>query len=169
MEIVLRNGEVLIPSYRPLSELDLWDSLAREMADSWIPVPFGDMSLPGMDIYEEKGELVVKTELPGIDQKDLEVSLEGDRLTIKAEKKEEVKKGAKKHARERYYGQYFRSITLPHPVKEDQVSASFEKGVLELRLPRGEEPKTKKIAVKAQLPEGETKKPEVKSRKKKAS
>jgi HSP20 family protein len=123
--------------------------------------------VPHTDIYEEKDELVMKTELPGIDKKDVDVSLEGDRLTIKAEKKEEVKEDATHHTRERYYGQYYRSVTLPYPVKEGEISATFDKGVLELRLPRAEEVKPKKIEIKGHLPEIETKKRERKPRQKK--
>jgi HSP20 family protein len=105
-----------------------------------------------MDVYEEKGNLVVKTELPGIESKDLDVKLEGDTITIKAEKKEEVKEDATHHTSERYYGRYYRSVKLPFPVKEDSISASLEKGVLEITLPKAEAVEAKKIEVKAQLP-----------------
>jgi HSP20 family protein len=121
-----------------------------------------------MDMYEEKGKLVVKTELPGIKSEDLDVKLEGDTLSIKAEKKEEVKEDKTHHTRERYYGSYFRSVKLPYPVKEDKVSATLEEGVLEVKLPKAEEVEAKKIEVKAQLPQGETKKRERKSRQKKS-
>ncbi len=94
MNIILRNGEALVPFYRPLSTLDVWDNLSREMWDSWSPFTVGDRLLPSTDIYEEKGQLVMKTELPGIDEKDLDISLEGDLLTIKAEKKDETKEDA---------------------------------------------------------------------------
>ena len=58
------------------------------------------------------------------------------------------------YARERQYGQYLRSVTLPFPVKEDKISATFENGVLELRLSKAEESKAKKIEIKARLTEG---------------
>jgi HSP20 family protein len=93
-------------------------------------------------------------------------TLEGDRLTIKAEKKEEVKEDATHHTRERYYGQYFRSLTLPYPVKEDEISATFEKGVLELRLPKGEEVKPKRIEIKAPTSRAEHPKLEAKAKEK---
>ena len=100
----------------------------------------------------------MKTELSVIDQKDLDISLEGDRSTIKAEKKEEVKEDATHHTHERYYGEYYRSVTLPYPVKENKISATFDNGALELRLPKDEEVKAKKIEIKAQLPKPESKK-----------
>ena len=74
------------------------------------------------------------------------------------EKKEEINDNATHHTHERYYGQYFRSVTLPYPVKEGEIQATFDNGVLELRLPKAEEIKAKKIEIKAQLPKPEPKK-----------
>ncbi len=135
--------------YRPMTIFDVWNDLQREMRDSWKPFTFDNNLVPRMDMYEEKDELVVKTELPGIDGKDLDISLDGDTVTIKAEKKEEVKDGKTQHTQERYYGHYLRSFTLPYTVKEDAISASLDKGVLEIRLPKAEEVKAKKIVVKS--------------------
>ncbi|MFC1931063.1 Hsp20/alpha crystallin family protein [Chloroflexota bacterium] len=171
MNIVLRrNGgdRALVPFYHPLSMLGEMDRFASEMWDAWRPFTVDQNLVPHTDIYEEKDQLVMKTELPGIDKKDLDISLEGDRLTIKAEKKEEVKEDTTHHTRERYYGTYFRSLTLPYLVKEGEISATFDNGVLELRLPKAEEVKAKKIEIKAQLPKGETKKRERKPRQKKS-
>ena len=170
MNIILRNngGErVVVPFYHPWSLLDEVDSFTRDIWDAWRPFHSEHSIMPHTDIYEEKDELVMKTELPGIDKKDVDVSLEGDRLTIKAEKKEAVKENATHHTRERYYGQYYRSVTLPYPVKQGEISATFDKGVLELRLPRAEEVKPKKIEIKGHLPEIETKKRDRKPRQKK--
>jgi len=170
MNIILRNGgeRALVPFYRPWGLLDEIDTLARNLWDAWEPFTVEHGMIPHTDLYEEEGQLVMKTELPGIDSKDLDVSLEGDRLTIKAEKREEVKEEATHHTRERHYGRYFRSVTLPYPVKEDKISATFENGVLELRLPRAEEVKAKKIEIKAQLPEGEPAKKQRKPAQKKS-
>jgi HSP20 family protein len=140
------------PFYRPINLLDDIGQIARDFWSSWQP-DFLDMPLvPHNDVYEEKGQLVVKTELPGIIEKDLEVTLEGDVLSIKAEKKGEVIKDATNHTRERYYGKYVRSMSLPSRVDGEKISASFDKGVLELRIPKGEEAEPKIIEVKAQLP-----------------
>jgi HSP20 family protein len=109
-------------------------------------------------MYEEKDQLVVKTELPGITEKDLEVTLEGDMLTIKAEKKEAATEDATHHTRERYYGKYVRSMSLPSHVNGDKISATFDNGVLELRIPKAEEVKPRRIEVKAQLPEAKVRK-----------
>ena len=172
MNIVLRRNDgekALVPFYRPWGLLDDIDRLASEMWNNWRPFASVQSLVPHTDMYEEKGELVMKTELPGIDKKDLDISLEDGRLIIKAEKKEEVKEDATHHIRERYHGQYFRSVALPYPVKEDNITATFDNGVLELRLPKAEEVKAKKIEIKAQqLPQGETKKRVRKPRQKKS-
>ena len=110
----------------------------------------------------------MKTELLVIDQKDLDIGLEGDRLTIKAERKEEVKEDTTHHTREMYYGRYYRSVTLPYHVKEDKITATYDNGMLELRLPKAEEVKTKKIGIKAQIPESKIKKRQPKLKQKKS-
>jgi HSP20 family protein len=169
MNIILRRdgGEKsVVPFFRPLSLLYEIDRFAREMWDARRPFALEHLLIPFTDIYEERDRMVMKTELPGIDRKDLDVTLEGDRLTIKAEKKEDVKGDASHHTRERYYGQYFRSVTLPYPVKEGEISATFDNGFLELRLPKVEEVKAKKIEIKAEFPQGETKKRERKLKQK---
>ena len=157
--IVRRNGgqEALVPFYHPLSLFEDIDAFMRGLWHSWQPFALGERLLPQTDMYEENGRLVLKTELPGVNKEDLDITLEGDRLTIKAEKKEETVEGTTHHARERYYGQYLRSITLPYPIKEEKVSATLEEGVLEINLPKAEEVKAKKIEIKAQLPKGKHK------------
>ena len=168
--LVRRNGgeRALFPLYHPLSLINEVDRLAKEMWDAWRPLTFESSLVPHTDMYEENNQLVMKTELPGIDKDDLDVTLEGDRLTIKAEKKEEVKEDATHHTRERYYGHYYRSMTLPYPVKADEISATMDNGVLELRLPKAEEVQAKKIEIGARLPQGETEKRNRKPRQKKS-
>ncbi len=106
MNIILRKGDTekaLVSFYRPWDLLDEVDTLAGEMWDTWQPFTLGHSLVPRTDMYEEKDRLVMKTELPGINKKDLDISLEGDRLTIKAERKEEVKDETTNHPREIYY------------------------------------------------------------------
>ena len=150
-----RTLTALAPFYRPMSLMEEVDEIAREFSRrAGFDV---ETMIPHTDIQEEKGELVIKSELPGIDGKDLEVTLEDNILTIKAEKKEEVTEDTTHHTRERYYGKYVRSMSLPYNVNGDKVSATFENGVLELKLPKAEELKTKRIEIKARLPEGKPK------------
>ncbi|MFC2072253.1 Hsp20/alpha crystallin family protein [Chloroflexota bacterium] len=162
MNILVRrhDGEqAMVPFYgSPWSLLGAMDRLAGNIWDSSKPYTLDTNLVPHTDIYEENDQLVMKTELPGIEKEDISITLEGDILTIKAEKKEVVVVDSACYARERQYGQFLRSVTLPFHVKEE-VSATFENGVLELRLSKAEESKAKKIEIKARLIESKQEKP----------
>lgn len=109
------------------------------------------IQMPSVDVYDEKDQVVVKAELPGLGKDDIEVNLTDSVLTIKGEKKreEEVKK-ANYYRSEREYGFFQRSIDLPSEVKSDEVKASFKDGVLEIRLPKTEEAKKKAVRVQVE-------------------
>jgi len=108
---------------------------------------------PAVDLEQTEKELVVTAELPGVSDKDIEVSLAGDVLTIMGEKKTETeeKKGGSNYT-ERRYGSFARSLQLPFEVKDDQVDAKFKNGVLTIRLPKPAHMRNRarKIEVKAQ-------------------
>ena len=107
------------------------------------------ITTPAVDLYEEKDDIVVKADLPGMDKDNIEVNLSGNRLTIKGEKKqeEEVKKEGY-YRSERSYGSFVRTLELPREVQTDKVKAAFKNGILEIRLPKTEESKKKEIQVK---------------------
>lgn len=106
--------------------------------------------LPTVDVAETKDKLVVKADLPGVDKKDVKVSVSGDLLTIKGEKKkEEEEKDEQHYCVERYYGSFQRVIPLPSNVKSDKVKANFDKGVLKVTLPKVEEAKQKEIDIES--------------------
>ncbi|MFC2045370.1 Hsp20/alpha crystallin family protein [Chloroflexota bacterium] len=154
------------PVYHRVSLMDDIDQLAGDFWSSWRPEFLNNTMIPHTDTYEEEDKLVISTELPGITEEDLEVMVDGNMLTIKAEKKEEVAEDATAHTQERYYGKYIRSVSLPFHVNGEEVSAILKNGVLEIRVPKTEETKPKKIEVKAQLPETKGKKRQRKSTKK---
>ena len=105
--------------------------------------------LPPIDLTDTKDKYLVKAELPGLDPKDIEVTLTDDILTIKGEKKEENEEKDEHHFFvERYAGTFERRIKLPTLVKTDKVDATFDKGVLTIKLPKSEETKTKEIKIK---------------------
>ena len=161
MNILVRRNDgeqTLVPFYNPMSLLSSMDRFAGNIWDSSKPYTFDTSMVPHTDIYEENDQLVMKTELPGINKEDVNITLQGDRLTVKAEKKETVIEDSACYTRERQYGQYLRLVTLPFPVKEDKISATFENGVLELRLSKAEESKAKKIEIRARLIEGKQEK-----------
>ena len=103
-----------------------------------------------VDGVENKDEFVVKTSVPGISPEDLDVSYSNDTLTIKGEikSKNEVKE-KRYHLRERRYVSFIRSLNLPAKIKGDAIDASCQNGVLILCLPKAEEVKPKRIAIKA--------------------
>lgn len=104
-------------------------------------------SLP-LDVVENEGEYLVKASIPGMNPDDLEITYDNNVLTIRGEiKSEEEKKGERYHMRERRYGSFSRSISLPTTVNPDGIQASYENGVLNLHLPKTEDVKPRKIAV----------------------
>ncbi|MGC8602060.1 MAG: Hsp20/alpha crystallin family protein [Desulfomonilaceae bacterium] len=94
---------------------------------------------PVLDISETNEDVLVKVELPGVNPKEIEVSLSGTTLTIKGEKKEECEENTENtHRIERSYGSFLRSITLPCEVDKEKMAVTFKNGVLSLKLPKGE-------------------------------
>lgn len=109
------------------------------------------MWAPAVDIIDEKGQIRVKADLPGMKREDIEVNVENDLLTIKGEKKEEREIRDKDVVRnERYYGSFHRAFGLPVSVDAAKVNASYKDGVLEIILPKkeGAMPKQIKVEVK---------------------
>jgi len=105
--------------------------------------------LPPVDIHEDSNNIYLKAELPGIKKEELNISVEGDTLTIKGEKKHESEvKEEQFHIMERTYGSFSRSFSLPANVDASKVRADYKDGVLNLTLPKKEESKPKKIDVK---------------------
>lgn len=104
---------------------------------------------PRVDVYEKNNQIVVKADIPGIDEKDLSVEIEGNVLTISGKKEEEKEVKEKNYHRiERSYGSFCRSITLPDGIEVDKVTAEYKKGVLTINIPKSKAAETKKIAVK---------------------
>ncbi len=107
--------------------------------------------LPSLDVAETKGDLVVRAELPGMDPKDIDISLNEGVLTIRGEKKQEKEeKEEGYHLIERSYGSFTRSIRLPKEVQSEKIEASFKNGILKVVLPKSEEAKKKEIKIKVE-------------------
>jgi HSP20 family protein len=106
------------------------------------------MWAPLADMYETKDDLFVTLELPGIREKDVNVSITGDMLTVKGDRRFERDVTDEGYYRlERVYGKFERSMPLPIPVQVDKVKATYRDGVLEIRLPKVEEVKPKEIKI----------------------
>ncbi|MDE1889648.1 MAG: Hsp20/alpha crystallin family protein [Planctomycetota bacterium] len=105
--------------------------------------------IPPIDLSETAEKITVKAEIPGIDPKEVDISIQGDTLLIKGEKKEEKEEKGKNYYRmERRYGGFSRSIDLPSSVDTNKVTAEYKNGVLEITLQKKEAVKPKQISVK---------------------
>lgn len=105
--------------------------------------------IPAVDIIEKENDFNIKVELPGVDKKDVKITVQNDVLTIQGEKKQECEKKDEDYYRvERCYGSFQRSFTLPSSVASDKIDASYENGILTLSIPKLEEAKPKEIEVK---------------------
>jgi len=103
---------------------------------------------PAVDVMESDDEIVLKAELPGIELKDVEVLIKDNILTLRGERKfEKEEKKENYHRIERSYGAFQRSFTLPATVEQDKVKAKMKDGILEVRLPKAKEAKSKKIEI----------------------
>ena len=116
--------------------LTRWDDSRSE---SWFPV---------VDVLEKDGNLILRAEVPGMSQKDIDLKLEGNVLTMKGEKKssEEEKKVNYRHV-ESCYGSFTRSFTLPESVDRDKISADYKDGILTITIPQKPEIKPREIPV----------------------
>src|ERR1700683_2796621 len=103
---------------------------------------------PPVDIYEDEHNITLKLEVPGIDEKDIDVRIEGNTLTVHGERKIEKEEKEENFRRvERQYGSFTRTFTLPTTVDSEKVSANYDKGVLKITLPKKAEAKPKQIKV----------------------
>lgn len=103
---------------------------------------------PAVDMYETKNDLVVAVELPGVNEKEVSVSITGDVLTLRGERVhgEEIKQDSY-YRGERWFGKFERALPLPFPVQADKVKATYRDGVLTVRLPKAEEIRPKEIKI----------------------
>jgi len=117
----------------------------------------GEHSALPLDVSETEDAFVVKASMPGVRPDDVQITIQGDTLSIRGESKaEEEKKGSQWHLRERRFGAFQRTLTLGTPVNSDKADAQFEHGVLTLTLPKSEaaKPRQIKIGAKAQAANG---------------
>lgn len=128
----------------------LRDEVNRLFDFSW---PSRDSGLfsgwsPALDVFDDKDNLVVKVELPGLNKDAINISLDKGVLTVSGERKQEREtKEGESFRSERYFGKFHRSVTLPTAVDSSKVSAAYKDGILTVELPKAEEAKPKQIAV----------------------
>ena len=143
-----------IVRWEPFREL----STLRDIMDRWFeesffrtptPLAFWTEGTLAVDMYETKDGVVVKTAIPGVKPEDIDVSITGDTLTIKAEAKEEQEVKQENYLRrECRYGSFCRSVTLPGGLLTDKAEATYTNGILTLTFPKAEEVKPKSIKIR---------------------
>lgn len=159
-QVTTKRTETPMPRYGWAGDMfaDMQDRMNRMFADAWrdFPTPsLPSMGLPAVtprvDVEEKDKAYVVTAELPGAEEKDVEVTLADNVLTIRGEKKLEAEREEKNmHVSERSYGSFRRSFRLPPECDGEKVTANFDKGVLTVSIPKtqGKNNPVKKIAIK---------------------
>jgi HSP20 family protein len=140
--------------WEPVRELNTLQNEMNRLFNSVFdaPVPNGNASLrrwiPAMDLVETDDDFVLRADLPGLSEGDVNIELEDNVLTVSGERKSEHEERKEGYYRvERASGSFSRSLTLPEGVNPDTIKAGFDKGVLEIRIPKPEERKPRKVAI----------------------
>lgn len=138
--------------WEPARELSSLQSEMNRLFSSFFETPSEPSAArrwtPAMDLVETDAEYVIKADLPGVSEEDVHVEVEGDVLTISGERKAEHEERKEGYYRiERSFGSFRRSITLPEGVDVSKVAARFDKGVLEVRVPKPVETAPRKVAI----------------------
>ena len=143
----------VLTRFQPFREVSTLDRLNRLFRDSYNEAS-QDESLttssfaPAVDVYEDEHKVTLKLEVPGIDEKDIDVRVENNTLTVTGERKIENEEKEENYRRvERHYGTFTRTFTLPQTVDTEKVAATYDKGVLKITLPKKAEAKPKQIKV----------------------
>jgi len=151
-----------VAPWRPLSELSRMEREMERMFGDFFGRPLFGFRWPerlreiggrepAIEVYEEKDNVVVKAEVPGMKKEEIDVNITDDLLTIKGEKKkEEEVKEKDYYFSERSYGSFERSVEIPRAVHADKARATFKDGILEIRLPKTEEAKRKEVKLKVE-------------------
>jgi HSP20 family protein len=146
-----------IVRWEPFRELSTLQSEMNRLFNSAFDTPTGPGNggaarrwMPAMDLVETKDDFVLRADLPGMTEDDVKIEFEDGTLTISGDRKSEHETKNEGYYRvERAYGSFSRSLTLPQGVDPERVSASFDKGVLEVRVPKPEERKPRRIEIGA--------------------
>ena len=142
-----------IVQYNPFQELrSMQEQMNRLLDMAWSRETGEELKegiwQPAVDIYEDEDMVVIKAELPGVEQKDIEVKIEDNTLVLRGERKHDMSiKKENYHRVERYYGSFQRTFSLPHTIDQEKVKATCDNGVLTVNLPKKEETKPKQITV----------------------
>jgi HSP20 family protein len=144
----------------PIRELDSLQSDMNRLFDRFFDNRAGGNGtvrrwIPAMDLVESEDQIVLRADLPGMSEEDVEIEIKDGVLTVSGERKaEHERKGEGFHRVERAFGRFSRSLTLPKGVVADHVTAGFDNGVLEVKVPKPEETKPTRVQIGAGSVEG---------------
>lgn len=161
-----------IVRYDPFRDLRTLQEEVNRLFSSNLTRGFGEEGIgrgawnPSVDIYENKDQIVLEAELPGMNRDDFELSVENNVITLRGERQFEKKDDSDNYHRvERSYGSFTRSFTLPQTVSADGATAEYRNGVLRVTLPKREETKARRIKIVGEAAETSAKKIEAKPEK----
>ncbi|HBS28159.1 MAG TPA: molecular chaperone [Phycisphaerales bacterium] len=150
--MLARRSESLLPAFSDLhDEIDrLFGRFVERKANGGdLLSPLSGAWAPALDVTETNGAIEIKAEVPGVTPEDIEVTVAGDVLTLKGEKREEQEESGKDfHRTERRFGSFLRRVTLPAPVDESKVNAAYKDGVLTVTLTKSPAAQTRRIPVR---------------------
>ena len=144
--------------WRPFGTMERWDPF-REMQhevnrlfENWSGRPaatgLSDRTwLPAVDVHETKNDVVLTFDIPGVSEKDVQVTMTGDLLTVRGERRFDRETEGNYHRVERLYGKFERGVQLPFPVQGDKIKATYRDGVLTITLPKADELKPREIKI----------------------
>jgi HSP20 family protein len=140
--------------WEPVRELNTIQGEINRLFNSFFDTPVnagegvGRRWLPAMDLVEADDHYVLRADLPGLSEADVNIEVEDDVLTVSGERKaEHEQRGEGYHRLERSYGSFSRSLTLPEGVDPEAVQATFDRGVLEVRIPKPEQKKPRRVSI----------------------
>jgi HSP20 family protein len=152
MKLIRRQNSNLW-NWSPVEQL----STLREEINRLFDSPFGELTnrmelfngwTPALDLYEDKDNLIVKAELPGMKREEIDISVHDGTLTLSGERRyEEKNQDSEPYRSERFFGRFHRTLALPKPVQSDKAKANYREGILTVVLPKTEEAKPKQIEV----------------------
>jgi HSP20 family protein len=144
-----------IVRYDPFRDLRTLQEEVNRLFSTNLTRAFGDEDIgrgawaPSVDIYENKDQIVLEAELPGMKQEDFDLAIENNIITLRGERKfEKTEENDNYHRVERSYGSFTRSFTLPQTVSGEGATAEYSNGVLRVTLPKREETKARRIEIK---------------------
>jgi len=142
-ELRRRSQEV----QRPQNLFDMMESFFNEPMER---MPFGDLAYPQVNVSETENDVTVTAELPGMDSKDMDISIRQNNLILQGEKRfEDEEKSKNYHRIECSYGSFYRTVPLPTEVDADKVKAKFKDGVLTVNMPKAPGAKRKKVEIES--------------------